>query len=565
MRGHFENLFSPRSVALIGATEAVGSVGRALMENLKAFPGQLYPVNPKRPTVLGVPAFPTVGDIPERVDLAVIATPAASVPGILRDCAAVQIKTVVIISAGFREAGATGCALEQEALKIAREAGMRILGPNCLGVMAPHQGLNATFGSRIAQPGNIAFLSQSGALCTAVLDWSYKQQIGFSAFISIGCMLDINWGDLITWFGNDPRTKSIVLYMESVGDARSFLSAAREVSLTKPIIVIKGGRTAEASKAAASHTGSMTGSDDVLDAAFRRAGVLRVNSIEELFDMAELLAKQPRPHGPRLAIVTNAGGPAVLATDMLVTEGGELAPLARETVEEFNKMLPPHWSHNNPIDILGDAGPETYGKALKLALADPTTDGALVILTPQAMTNPTACAKAIAEAARNAAKPVLASWMGASEVEPGRQILLSSGIPSYEYPDAAARAFQYMWRYSWALKALYETPNLVADLVTPETRRAVATALGEVRSSGRTLLTEKEAKGLLSLYGIPTVDSPVATSEEEAVTLASQFGYPVVAKLHSESLTHKTDVAEFISTCATRMLFARPGGKFATL
>ena len=383
-------LFAPRTVALIGATEAPGSVGRTLLENLRngSFQAAVYPVNLKHEQVLGVKAFPHVTAIPERIDLAVIATPAATVPGVLAECAQAGVRGAVIISAGFRECGPAGAALEKEILAVARQGKMRLIGPNCLGVMVPHRGLNATFATTLARPGSVAFLSQSGALCTAILDWSLRENVGFSAFASVGSMLDVDWGDLIYYFGDDPHTRSIVIYMESIGDARSFLSAAREVALTKPIIVIKVGRTEGAAKAAASHTGSLTGSDAVLDAAFRRVGVLRVNTIDELFDMSEVLAKQPRPKGPKLAIVTNAGGPGALATDMLITSGGQLADLQPATLELLSALLPAHWSHGNPVDILGDAGPEHYAQAVDAVARDPNTDGLLVILTPQAMTDP---------------------------------------------------------------------------------------------------------------------------------------------------------------------------------
>src|SRR5688572_7698756 len=328
-RSAIESIFAPKSVALIGATESPGSVGRALAENLRSFKGSLHFINPNRPRVLDLPTRASIAEVGEPVDLAVIATKAASVPQIVRDCSAAGVKGAVIISAGFKEIGSRGRELESQIAE-ARGA-MRIIGPNCVGIMLPHTGLNATFAKPLALPGRIGFISQSGALCTAILDWSFGAQLGFSAFISVGSMLDVNWGDLIYHLGDDPRTRSILLYIESIGDARSFLSAAREVALTKPIIVIKVGRTEAAAKAAASHTGALTGSDAVLDAAFRHVGVLRVNAIGEVFNIAQVLGKQPRPRGPRLAIVTNAGGPAALATDMLVSSGGELAPLTTET------------------------------------------------------------------------------------------------------------------------------------------------------------------------------------------------------------------------------------------
>lgn len=533
--------FSPRTVAVIGATETAGSVGRTLLWNLisNPFGGTVFPVNPKRPNVLGIKAYPRIADVPDKVDLAVIATPAPTVPGLISECVEKGVSGAVIISAGFKEAGPQGAALEREVLERARQGRIRIIGPNCLGVMSPLTGLNATFAGAMARPGSVGFLSQSGALCTAVLDWSLRELVGFSAFLSIGSMLDVGWGDLINTLGDDPRTRSIVIYMETIGDARAFLSAAREVALTKPIIVIKAGRTEAAAKAAASHTGSLAGSDAVLDAAFRRCGVLRVNSIAELFYMAEVLAKQPRPKGPRLTIVTNAGGPGVLATDALIGEGGQLAPLAEETVQALNGFLPAHWSHANPIDVLGDAGPERYAKSVAVAAADPNSDGLLVILTPQAMTDPTQTAEQLKPYA-HLDKPVIASWMGGAEVAAGESILNRADIPTFTTPDGAARAFAYMWRYSQNLRSLYETPVLTERAVVNRTE--AETLLATARDSGRTLLTEVESKRLLAAYGIPTVETRLAHSEEEAVACAEALGYPVVVKLHSETITHKTDV-----------------------
>src|SRR5262245_31259798 len=413
-RQPLDAIFAPQTVAVIGATENAGSVGRTVFWNLVSNPfgGTVFPVNPKRPAVLGVKAYPSIADVPAKVDLAVICTPAGSVPGLVGECAAAGVKGMIIISAGFKELGPPGVELERKILEKARQSKIRIIGPNCLGVMNPITGLNATFAGGMARPGKVAFISQSGALCTAVLDWSFKEQVGFSAFVSIGSMLDIGWGDLIDYLGNDPRTSSILIYMESIGDARSFLSAAREVALTKPIIVIKPGRTEAAAKAAASHTGSLTGGDEVIEAAFRRSGVLRVNNISDLFYMAEVLAKQPRPQGPRLTILTNAGGPGVLATDSLITGGGELTPLSKETHEALNGFLPPHWSRNNPVDILGDAKADRYAKALEICASDTNADGLLVVLTPQDMTEPTQTAEALKQYAKIEGKPVLASWMG---------------------------------------------------------------------------------------------------------------------------------------------------------
>src|SRR5690242_3834966 len=537
--------FSPKSVAVVGATENPGSVGRTILWNLMTSPfgGTVFPVNPKRPSVLGVKAYPSLGEIPEPVDLAVIVTPPPSVPGIIRECGEAGVRGAVVISAGFKEVGTEGAALEQKVLEEARAAKIRVIGPNCLGVMSPLSGLNATFATTIARPGSVAFVSQSGALCTAVLDWSLKEMVGFSAFLSIGSMVDVGWGDLIYYLGNDPKTRSIVIYMETIGNARSFLSAAREVAVTKPIIIIKPGRTAAAAKAAASHTGSLTGSDEVLEAAFRRSGVLRVNNIADLFYMAEVLAKQPRPKGPRLTIVTNAGGPGVLATDALITGGGELAELTPETMEAYNAVLPPTWSHNNPVDIIGDASPERYAKALEIAAKDPNSDGMLVILTPQAMTDPTRIAETLKPLARLEGKPLIASWMGGVDVAAGEEILNRANIPTFPYPDTAARAFNYMWQYSYNLKGLYETPAVPEDSGdwTPD-RKLVTDILNRVRGEKREILTEFESKQILAAYGIPVAKTMVARDAAAAVAAANELGYPVVLKLFSETITHKTDV-----------------------
>lgn len=531
-------MLSPTRVALIGASEKPDSVGRALLENLLSFKGELCPVNPAHKTLLGAKTFSTISELPGDVDLAVIATPAATVPKIVSDCAAARVKGAVIISAGFKEIGPAGVELENQILT--RRGSMRIIGPNCVGVMLPHVGLNATFAKPLALPGNIGFISQSGALCTAILDWSLTNRVGFSAFVSVGSMLDVNWGDLIDHLGDDPHTRSILLYMESVGDARSFLSAAREVALRKPIIVIKVGHSAAAAKAAASHTGALTGSDEVLDAAFRRVGVLRVETIAELFDLAELLAKQPRPSGPRLAIVTNGGGPAVLATDALIECTGTLAELSPRTFTELEKLLPPHWSRNNPIDILGDANPERYAKAIEIVARDENNDGLLAILSPQAVTDPQATAEKLRVFANLRTKPFLASWMGGIGVASGAAILNEANVPTFEYPDAAARAFCAMWRYSRNLDAIYETPALSegSEASKTDAERIIRRSVEE----GRVLLTEVESKQILAAYGIPVVKTTIAKSEKEAVALAARIDGPVVLKVYSKTITHKSDV-----------------------
>ncbi len=544
-RSALNSMFSPKSVAVSGATGREGSVGRTVLERLRipAFRGRIFPVNPNHSDVLGFPAYPKIGDVPEKVDLAVIVTPAKTVPGVVGECVDAGVRAAVVISAGFKERGPEGAALELEIQRRLRRGTMRILGPNCLGVMNPHAGFNATFAQDLARPGNVAFLSQSGALLTAILDWSFEEQVGFSAIVSTGSMLDLGWGDLIDYFGDDPATGSILLYMESVGDARSFLSAAREVALRKPIIVIKAGRTPAASKAASSHTGAMTGSDEVFDAAVRRCGVLRVSTVSDLFYMAEVLSKQPRPRGPKLTILTNAGGPGVIATDRLLSVGGELSPLSDAAMESFNALLPAHWSHGNPIDILGDAGPGRYAKALEIAAKDPNSDGLLVILAPQGMTDPAHVAESLKSHASLYGKPVLASWMGGKSVAAGVAILNAANIPTFSYPDTAARAFTYMWKYTYNLRGLYEIPVLsdAADSYG-QAQPQVKSFLEKIRATGRTILTEAESKHVIALYGIAAVETRVASSESQASECAEAIGFPVALKLNSETITHKSDV-----------------------
>ncbi len=543
--GHpLDALFHPKTVAVIGATERPQSIGRRVMWALVTSPfgGTVFPVSKDRASVLGIKAYPNIAAVPEMVDLAVLVTPAAAVPGVIGECVQAGVKVAVVISAGFREHGAAGVALEEQIKEKVSGSRMRILGPNCLGVMNPLTGLNATFSQTIARPGNVAFISQSGALCTAILDWSLREMVGFSAFVSVGSMLDIGWGDLIDYLGNDSRTQSIVIYMESIGDARKFMSAAREVSLNKPIIVIKAGRTEAAAKAASSHTGAMTGSDEVLDAAFRRSGVLRVNAISDIFYMSEVLAKQPRPKGPRLAILTNAGGPGVLAADALAFQGGELAELSPETLAKLDSFLPPHWSHGNPVDILGDASPDRYSKALETTLQDPNADGILVLTAPQGLTEPTQIAELLKPYAHTTGKPILACFLGGAEVVAGNEILNRAGIPTFQFPDTATRAFTFMWRYSYNLRGLYETPTMHDTTDLPADRASAQRILRETLESGRTLLTEAESKRLLASYFIPTVETKIAGTVDDAVKCAEEIGYPVVLKLHSQTVTHKTDV-----------------------
>ncbi len=544
-RASLDSFFFPRSAAVIGATDRAGTVGRTLLGNLLEgkFPIKVFAVNPAHEEILGLKTYRSIAEIKTAVDLAIVVTPAATVPNIIRECVDAGVKSAVVISAGFREQGPEGARLEEEIKNHLRRGSLRLIGPNCMGFMNPTIGLNATFSGFMPQKGSVAFLSQSGALQTAILDWSRREQVGFSTVVSTGSMLDVDWGDLIHYFGDDPHTKSILLYMESVGDARSFLSAAREIALTKPIIVIKAGRSEAASRAAASHTGALTGSDEVFDAAFRRCGVLRVQNIADLFYMAEVLSKQPRPRGPRLTIVTNAGGPGVLATDALIATDGELTTLTADSLRALGEFLSPHWSRANPIDVLADADPERFVKAIDIAVKDPGTDGVLAIVAPQGLADPTRVAERMKSYAHSSGKPLLASWMGADEVAQGTAILNAAGIPTFAYADTAARAFTYMWRYTYNLRGLYETPALVeGPEPSDHDRQTLEEFVQRVRTSRRTMLNEFEAKQLLANYGIPVVETRVAETENEAVAHADDIGYPVVLKVLSHAIAHKTDL-----------------------
>jgi acetyltransferase len=543
---NLDYFFYPKTVAVIGASERENSVGRVLFENLinEKNDIEIFAINPKRDKILGYKSYKSIKDIDKKIDLVVIATPAKIVPSIVQECEEARVHAAVIVSAGFKESGEKGLSLEKEIKKNKKK--VRIIGPNCLGVMNPWVNLNATFAAKDAMKGNIAFISQSGALGTAVLDWSIKEKIGFSAFVSIGSMIDVNWGDLINYFGNDKNTRCILMYMENISEPRNFLSTAREVALTKPIILIKAGKTQESAKAAKSHTGALIGSDEVvLNAALKRVGVLRVDSIEELFSMAEILSKQPLAKGPHLAIVTNAGGPGVIATDSLILSNAKLAKLQEQTMEELNSFLPSAWSHNNPVDILGDATAELYEKTIKALMKDSKVDGILAILTPQFMTNPTQVAK-IMKNFHNEKKPIFGSWMGADSVQEGRDILASFNIADFEYPDLACAAFANMWSYSENLKEIYEThkPSKKASLLANNENQSkivseiISNALGEKR----VILTEEESKDILNAYQIPAVQAFIAKNEKQAVELAKKIGFSVVLKLYSKNITHKSDV-----------------------
>jgi acetyltransferase len=549
-RNALDGFFHPASVAVVGASAAEGSVGSILMRNLlrDPFGGVVYPVNPKRKSVHGVLCYPSLLAVPEAVDLAVIATPAATVPAAIAQCIERGVQAAIIISAGFSELGTAGRVLEKQIRDLALGK-MRIVGPNCLGIIHPSSGLNASFASSMARPGRVALLSQSGAICTSILDWARERHIGFSSFVSVGTMLDVDFADLIDYFGDDPHTQSIVLYMESVGQVQKFVSAARAVARTKHVIVVKAGRHEAGARAAASHTGALAGSDAVFECALRRAGVLRVTTIPDLFSMAEILALQPPPCGPNLALITNAGGPGVMATDALMLEGGQLAPLSPATLDALNQFLPPYWSHGNPIDVLGDATPERYRRAVEICAKDANVQGIFVLLTPQAMSDPTETARQLVPFARIAGKPILASWMGGTDVRAGRDILSEAGIATFDSPEAGIKAFLHLVQYRRNQELLYELPAALPEDWQPNQAR-VRTLFQQVRAAGRTLLTEFEAKEVLSCYGIPTVATVIARTADEAVAEARKMNGPVVLKLWSEVITHKTDAGGVILNLA---------------
>ncbi|NND31642.1 MAG: bifunctional acetate--CoA ligase family protein/GNAT family N-acetyltransferase [Saprospiraceae bacterium] len=543
MKRQLQKLFYPKSLAVVGASRRQGSVGFAIINNIldSSYSGEVYPINPKYRTIDEVRCFKKVGDVPGNIDLAIIATPAATVPDLILECGKKKIESVVIISAGFKEVGRKGKLMYDQILKNARKNGIRIVGPNCLGFLNTSIDLNASFASRMALKGNVAFLSQSGALCTSILDWSVTQNVGFSHLVSIGSTIDIDFHDLIDFFGADPHTACILIYMESLNNARAFMSAARAYARSKPIIVLKAGRSSEGARAALSHTGSLAGNDLVFDAAFRRAGIIRVDTIAQLFHLAQALAMQTLPKGNRLAIVTNAGGPGILATDYLMEHGGQLPKLSEEVVSHLNKVLSHSWSKKNPIDILGDATAKQYGLAVASCLADNAIDGVLVILTPQDVTDARDVAEQVSAVCKGARKPVLACWMGEEDVQAGREVLEVNRIPNFRFPERAVDVFLKIYSYFKNIELLYEFTPAIPQAFYPEREKA-ATMINDVLKKGRYRLNEREGKLLLSLYGIPVNLGEIVSSEKEAVIAAKKMGFPVVMKIASPDIGHKTDI-----------------------
>lgn len=543
MRHYFAPLFEPDSVAIVGASGREGSVGSVLMGNMLAagYRGQLYAVNPKHREVRGVSCFPAIGEVPRRVDLAVIATPAATVPGIIEQCGAAGVRAAVVVSAGFSESGPAGAALERALLENARRHRLRVLGPNCLGIMRPEIGLNATFARGHALSGSLGLISQSGAVCTAMLDWAAAHKVGFSCVVSLGGSTDVDFGELVDYLVSDPKTAHILLYIEGVRDARRFVSALRAAARVKPVILMKVGRHPAGLRAAVSHTGALVGADDVFEAAVRRAGVVRVGTIGQLVAAAQALSSNVRPRGDRLAVITNGGGPGVMAADRASDLEIPLAGLSSATLEELKKALPSNWSQGNPIDLIGDADAERYRAALAACLADPGVDGVLVILAPQAMTAPLEVARAVIECAKTSDKPLLACWMGEEQVAKARRLLATHGVPTFRTPDPAMEMFAHVSAFYRNQKMLLQTPGSLSHHLEPDVagaRVVIESALAE----RRTVLSEMESKAVLAAFHVPIARAVRVHSANEAMLVAQETGFPVVMKIDSPDITHKSDV-----------------------
>lgn len=540
---YLDCLFSPRSIAIFGASTRSNSVGAMVYKNLLAgnFLGNLYPINPKYKEVLGTPCYPNIQEITAPIDLAVIATPASTLPEIIHQCGEHGVHAAIVLSAGFSEGDGKGAVLERKMLEMAQQYQIRLLGPNCLGLIRPRVGMNATFSKNAALPGQMALISQSGALCTAILDWAESRKVGFSAIVSLGDAADVGFGDTLDYLAQDKDTKSILLYVEGIRDARRFISGLRLAARMKPVIVIKAGRHSSGSKAALTHSGALIGGDDVFDAALQRAGVVRAYSISELFAAAQLLSTSHRVNGNRLAIITNGGGPGVMATDRATDLAVELAQLSSDTMRLLGQNLPAHWSHGNPVDILGDATDERYAMAVGACLKDPGVDGVLVMLTPQAMTNPEACAKAVISAAEGQGKPVLACWMGEGHVRSANALFTRHKIPNFTNPESSIEAFAFLANYTSNQQLLMQVPSSLGRRSRADIEGA-RLIIESVLAEQRTQLSPQESKALLHAFDIPVTAGTNCRSANEALVAAENHGFPVVMKINSPQLSHKTDV-----------------------
>ena len=545
MGPHFlDRLFSPRTIAVFGASERHGSVGGRVFGNLlqSGFSGRLYAVNPKHRHLFKQDCYPSIVAVGKPVDLAIIATPAVTVPDIIHACGEQGVGAAIIVSAGFSEGDGRGAALEKAVNDTAHRYQMRVLGPNCLGLIRTSINMNATFSKNTAKRGHLALVSQSGALCTAVLDWAATYDIGFSVIASLGDAADVDFGDILDYLAQDPETHSILLYVEGVREARRFMSGLRVAARMKPVIVIKAGRHQEGSRAAVTHTGAMVGADDVFDAALQRAGAVRVMTIGQLFAAAQLLSTPHRVQGNRLAIVTNGGGPGVMAVDRAIDLGVELAALSNDTLAKLDQALPPHWSHSNPIDVLGDATPERYQAAVDACLTDTCVDGVLAMLTPQAMTDATACAGAVIAAhADHDRKPLLTCWMGEQQVEDANKAFSIHHIPGFTSPESSVEAFAYLATYYRNQQLLMQVPTPLSPRSEPDIEGARLIIEG-VLSEKRSILTSAESRALLHAFAIPVTQVIEADSANSALVAAESAGFPVAMKINSPDITHKSDV-----------------------
>jgi acetyltransferase len=540
--GDIRKMFDPKTIALIGATDKAGSIGRSILSNLLlAQDRRIFPVNPNKKTVLDAPVYSSVAAIPEQIDLAIVASPGPTVPTVVAECGKAGVEGVIIVSSGFREIGPEGQQREDEIMELRKQYSMRIMGPSCLGLMRPHIGLNTTPISSNTLPGNIAFITQSGAFGRALVEWGIDTHLGFSVFASLGAMIDIDLGDLIDFLGYEPHTRSIMIYMEEgIGDVKKFISAARGFSRNKPIVLLRPARMTDENKRSQSHTGYLATSDRVYDAVFKRAGVVRVKTATDLFNTAGVLYSKHLPKGPRLLVITNAGGIGVMAVNTLRESGGKIAKLSDESIDKMKAILPAFWKEGTPIDLLRDADVSRYVDVLNICLNDQAVDGILVIYTPQGAARADKLAKAISTVANKAWKPVVTTWMGGRETQEGRDIFFRNSIPTYDTPEEAVRTYLYMYNYERNLEILYETPaDVPVDSAPPNnTLRAF---VRKVLAEGRTVLTEEESKRFLVNYRIPTTKTHMVSNIEDAVTVARSEGYPLALKIVSPEISYKSD------------------------
>ncbi len=512
------------------------------MRNLihSGFKGPIYPINPKHRSLWHLPAYASIKECDRHVDLAVIASPIPTVPSIIEECVDSQIGGAVVVSAGGKETGAKGRQVEETIKTAVGDSGLRIIGPNCLGIIGCQANLNASFAAQMPLPGKMAFISQSGAICTIVLDKSIKEKIGFSYFVSLGSMMDVDFADVIDYLGGEPDVSSIVMYIENITHVRNFMSAARAVSRIKPIIALKAGRTAAGARAAASHTGAMAGVDEIYDAAFQRAGIVRVKTFEALFDCAELLAKKPKLSGTGLAIITNSGGPGVMAADTLSDYGLEPVGLSEDTLGKLDRLLSANWSRSNPIDMIGDASVEQFHDTAKICTKAQEINCLLVMLAPTATIAPSQVAQSLVKVSKESACPMITAWMGGPQVEKGREILNQAGIPTFDTPERAVRAYMNLYKHTKNIELLQEIPaNLPKEMAFD--REGAKLIVEDCLTAKRELLSEIESKELLSAYGIPVNITRLATSKREAVDAAKKIGFPTAMKIHSPDITHKSD------------------------